>query len=299
MAAQTHAKVAPSTLKAALWMCASIASFLTMTVAARALVTNYIDAFQVMLMRSVIGWFMLLPLVLATGGFASMRTSHPVQHIARNALHYAGQYAWMLALGMIPLAQLISIEFTTPIWGSLGAVLLLGERMSLGKGVALLFGLIGVLVIVQPGVSTVQPGHLIMLAGAIGFGLSVVLVKSLTRTDSTTVIIFWMLIIQSIIGLVPAIMVWRTPPAELWPWIALVSFTGMSSHFFMARALSYADATVVMPMDFLRLPISAVIGYLLYAETIDIYTAAGALLILFGNLFNLRRKAKEPEVATS
>lgn len=299
MAAGTHPTVAPSTVKAALWMGASIASFLTMTVAARALVTNDIDAFQVMLMRSVIGWFILLPLVFASGGFAAMRTSHPVQHIARNVLHYAGQYAWMLALGMIPLAQLISIEFTTPIWGSLGAALFLRERMTTGKVAALLFGLIGVLVIVQPGVSAVEPGHLIMLAGAIGFGLSVVLVKSLTRTDSTTTIIFWMLIIQSIIGLIPAILVWRSPPMELWPWIALVSFTGMSSHFFMARALSYAEATVVMPMDFLRLPISAVIGYLLYSETIDVYTAVGALLILCGNLFNLRRKAKEPEVATS
>ncbi len=288
-----------STFKAALWMCASIASFLTMTVAARAIVTNGIDAFQLMLMRSVIGWFILLPLVYASGGFAAMRTSHPVQHIARNVLHYAGQYAWMLALGMIPLAQLISIEFTTPIWGSLGAVLLLGERMSVGKTAALAFGLFGVLVIVQPGVSAIEPGHLIMLAGAVGFGLSVVLVKSLTRSDGTTTIIFWMLIIQTVIGLTPALMVWRMPSPDLWPWILLVSLTGMSSHFFMARALSHAEATVVMPMDFLRLPISAVIGYLLYAETIDIFTATGALLILAGNLFNLRRRAKEPEVATS
>lgn len=299
MAAETQSGTAPSTLKAALWMSASIASFLTMTVAARALVTNGVDAFQLMLMRSVIGWFILLPLVFAMGGFAAMRTRHPIQHIARNALHYAGQYSWMLALGMIPLAQLISIEFTTPIWGALGAVLLLGERMTLGKTAALLFGLVGVVVIVQPGASTVEPGHLIMLAGSVGFGLSVVLVKSLTRTDSTTVIIFWMLIIQSAIGLIPAFMVWHMPATELWPWIIVVSFTGMSSHFFMARALSYAEATVVMPMDYLRLPISALIGYLLYAEKIDVYTATGAALILAGNLFNLRRKAKEPEVATS
>lgn len=299
MAAETQSGTTPSTLKAALWMSASIASFLTMTVAARALVTNGMDAFQLMLMRSVIGWFLLLPLVFAIGGFSAMRTSHPVQHIARNALHYSGQYAWMLALGMIPLAQLIAIEFTAPIWAALGAVLFLSERMTLGKTTALLLGLIGVIVIVQPGASAIEPGHLIMLAGSVGFGLSVVLVKSLTRTDSTTVIIFWMLIIQSAIGLVPAVLVWHTPATELWPWIILVSFTGMSSHFFMARALSYAEATVVMPMDYLRLPISALIGYLLYAEQIDIYTATGAALILAGNLFNLKRKAKEPEVATS
>jgi drug/metabolite transporter (DMT)-like permease len=287
-----------STLKAALWMGGSIASFLTMTVAGRAIMPA-LDVFQVMEMRSVIGWFILLPLVLASGGFAAMRTKRPLQHIGRNVVHYAGQFAWLQALTMIPLAQLISIEFTTPIWGALLAVLFLGERMSLRKVAAILLGLIGVLVIVRPGATTVDPGHLIMLAGAVGFGISVVMVKSLTRTDSVVAIIFWMLIIQSAIGLVPAIAVWRTPTPEMWPWILIVSFTGMSSHFCMARALTYAEATVVMPMDFLRLPLSALIGFLLYSEQIDVFTAIGAALILTGNLFNLQRRAREPEVATS
>ena len=287
-----------STLKAALWMGGSIASFLTMTVASRAIIPA-LDVFQVMEMRSVIGWFILLPLVLASGGFAAMRTKRPLQHIGRNVVHYGGQFAWLQALTMIPLAQLISIEFTTPIWGALLAVLFLGERMSARKIAAILLGLVGVLVIVRPGAATVDPGHLIMLAGAVCFGISVVMVKSLTRTDSVVAIIFWMLIIQSIIGLVPAIAVWRTPEPWMWPWILVVSFTGMSSHFCMARALTYAEATVVMPMDFLRLPLSALIGFLLYSERIDTLTAIGAALILTGNLFNMQRRAREPEVATS
>jgi drug/metabolite transporter (DMT)-like permease len=287
-----------STVRAALWMGGSIASFLTMTVAGRAIMPA-LDVFQVMEMRSVIGWFILLPLVFASGGFAAMRTKRPLQHIGRNVVHYAGQFAWLQALTMIPLAQLISIEFTTPIWGALLAVLFLGERMGARKVAAIVLGLVGVLVIVRPGATAVDPGHLIMLAGAVAFGISVVMVKSLTRTDSVVAIIFWMLIIQSVIGLVPAIAVWRTPAPELWPWILLVSFTGMSSHFCMARALSYAEATVVMPMDFLRLPLSALIGFLLYSEQIDAFTAAGAALILAGNLFNIQRNAREPELETS
>jgi drug/metabolite transporter (DMT)-like permease len=287
-----------STIRAALWMGGSIASFLTMTVAGRAILPG-LDVFQLMEMRSIIGWFILLPLVLASGGFAAMRTRRPMQHIGRNVVHYAGQFAWLQALTMIPLAQLISIEFTTPIWGALLAVLFLGERMSARKIAAILFGLVGVLVIVRPGAEPLDPGHLIILAGAIGFGISVVMVKSLTRTDSVVAIIFWMLIIQSAIGLVPAIAVWRTPEPWMWPWILIVSFTGMSSHFCMARALTYAEATVVMPMDFLRLPLSALIGFLLYSEQIDVFTAIGAALILTGNLFNLQRRAREPEVATS
>ncbi|RVA45012.1 EamA family transporter, partial [Mesorhizobium sp. M7A.F.Ca.US.001.01.1.1] len=131
-------------------------------------------------------------------------------------------------------------------------------------------------------------------------GISVVTVKSLTRTDSVVRIICWMLIVQSVVGLIPALYTWRNPPLELWPWIVLIAFTGMSSHFCMARALGYADATIVSPMDFLRVPLSALIGWLLYSEQIDAFTAGGALLILMGNLLNLqRRQIKPAEVAAS
>ena len=126
------------------------------------------------------------------------------------------------------------------------------------------------------------------------------MVKSLTRTDSVVRIIFWMLVIQSAVGLIPALYVWRSPTLELWPWILLIAFSGMSSHFCMARALAYADATVISPMDFLRVPLSALIGWLLYSEQIDAFTAGGALLILMGNLLNLQRKAPQAaEIAAS
>jgi drug/metabolite transporter (DMT)-like permease len=287
-----------STVRAALWMGGSIASFVTMTVAGRAIMPE-LDVFQVMEMRSVIGWFILLPMVFAAGGFAAMRTRRPLQHIGRNVAHYAGQFLWLHALTMIPLAELISIEFTTPVWGALLAVLFLGEHMSLRKAAAILFGLVGVFIIVRPGVTEADPGHLIMLAGAVGFGIALVMVKSLTRTDSVVAIIFWMLIIQSVISLVPAIAVWQAPEPWMWPWIFVIAFTGMSSHFCMAGALSHAETMVVMPMDFLRLPFFALTGFLLYNERIDLYTAIGAALILAGNLFNIQRRAREPEIATS
>ncbi len=286
-----------SNSRAALWMAGSITSFLVMSVAGRA-TTASLNVFQVMEMRSVIGFLLLLPLVFAVGGFPAMRTKRPLQHVGRNVIHYTGQAAWLYALTLIPLAQLISIEFTTPIWGALLAVVFLGEKLNARKITAIVLGLIGVLVIVRPGVAEVAEGHLVMLAGAVAFGISIVMVKSLTRTDNVVRIIFWMLVIQSAVGLIPAAMTWQNPPAELWPWILLISFTGMSSHFCLARALVHADTTVIMPMDFLRLPLSALIGWLLYQEQIDVFTGAGALLILGGNLVNLqRRPAAEVTVA--
>lgn len=280
-------------------MALSIASFLTMSVAGRA-TTAELNVFQVLELRSVIGLFILLPLVMISGGFAAMRTKRPLAHIARNVVHFVGQAAWLYALTLIPLAVLISIEFTTPIWTAILAVGFLGERLSQPRLAAIVLGLIGVVIIVRPGIGSVDPGHIVVLGAAVCFSISVVLVKSLTRTDSVVSIIFWMLVIQSVLGLIPALYEWRNPPLELWPWILLIAFTGMSSHFCMARALAYADATVISPMDFLRVPLSALIGWLLYQEQIDAFTAGGALLILLGNLLNLQKKATKPaEVAAS
>jgi len=289
----------PSIPKAAFWMALSIASFLAMSVAGRA-TTAELNVFQVLELRSVIGFFILLPLVMMSGGFAAMRTRRPLAHIARNVIHYTGQAAWLYALTLIPLAVLISIEFTTPIWTAILAVSFLGEKLSRPRLAAIVLGLVGVVVIVRPGVGSIDPGHLVVLGAAVCFGISLVLVKSLTRTDSVVRIIFWMLVIQSAVGLVPALYEWRNPSLALWPWIFVIAFTGMSSHFCLARALVYADATIISPMDFLRVPLSALVGWLLYSEQIDIFTAGGALLILMGNLLNLQRKAPKPaEMAAS
>ena len=277
-----------STMRAAAWMMATIALFLLMAVSGR-VITIEIDVFQAMEMRSVIAFFMLLPLVFREGGIRAMRTAIPLKHVGRNAVHYAGQYAWLLGLTLIPLAQVISIEFTAPIWAAFLAAVFLGERLTWRKGVVIAFGLAGVLLIVRPGGVPLNPGHLITLGAALAFAISFIATKALTRSDSATKILFWMLIVQSAIGLFPALRLWVWPSTWMWPWIFLFAFTGSFAHFCMAKALHHADATVVMPIDYLRVPLSALLGYLLYSEAIDAFTAAGAGLIVIGNLFNLRR----------
>lgn len=278
----------PSIAKAALWMAGWLSLMLTMTVAGRE-ATPHVDVFQIMEMRAVIGLALLYPLIRAAGGFGSVRTTVLGQHVGRNVVHYAAQFAWFYALTLIPLAQLISIEFTMPIWTALFAAFYLGERITGWKAASIALGLAGVAIIVRPGVGEIDLGQLVALAAALGFGISVVMVKSLTRHDSVTTIIFWMLVVQGILGLVPALMVWRWPPADIWPWIVVIGFCGTFSHYCMARALAHADATVVVPMDFLRVPLTAFLGWALYMEAIDALTVAGALLILGGNALNLRR----------
>ena len=274
-------------VKAAFWMAGWLACMLVMAVAGRE-TTRALDVVQVMMMRSLIGLVMLSPLVHLNGGLRTMRTQHPWRQIARNVAHYGAQFSWLMALNLIPLAQVISIEFTMPIWTAIFAVIFLGERMGLWKNLAIALGLVGVAIIVRPFSGTVSPGQLIALCAALGFATSVIFVKALTRTDKVVVIMFWMMAIQSVIGFVPGLLVWRTPSAQVWPWIIVISFVGTYSHYCMARALLHVDATVVVPMDFLRVPLAALVGWLVYSEKIDVYVAAGAALILTGNLLNLK-----------
>jgi drug/metabolite transporter (DMT)-like permease len=248
-----------------------------------------LSVFQIMLLRSILGIAMLWPLVRAAGGLAAVRSDRLPQHLLRNTVHYAAQYGWFFALTLIPLAQVVAIEFTMPIWSAILAMLLLGERMSGRKWFAVLLGLVGVGVIVRPHAGELDAGQLIALASALGFAVSVVLVKSLTRTDAAVAISFWMLVMQSAIGLVPALMVWQWPTATAWGWVAVVAFCGTYSHYCFARAMQHADATVVVPMDFLRVPLTALVGWLVYSERLDLFTAVGVGLILAGNLLNLLR----------
>ncbi len=259
--------------------------------------TRELSVFQIMLMRSVLGMAMLWPLVRTAGGWAAMRTERLPQHVLRNGVHYAAQYGWFVALTLIPLAQLVSIEFTMPIWSAVLAVFFLGERMNGRKWLAVVLGLVGVAVIVRPSAGTVDAGQLIALACAFGFAISVVLVKSLTRTESAVAIIFWMLVVQSAIGLVPALMVWQWPSAPIWGWVVVVAFCGTFSHYCFARAMQHADATVVVPMDFLRVPLTALVGWLVYAEALDLFTGLGVGLILAGNVLNLIRWPNKAERA--
>jgi drug/metabolite transporter (DMT)-like permease len=279
-----------------MWMAGWLLQLLVIAVAGREALRE-LNVFQVMEFRSAIGFMLLLPLVYRAGGPAGLRTRRPLQHVARNLVHYGAQLGWFLALTLIPLGEVVAIEFTTPIWTAILATAFLGERMNGGKILAVVLGLIGVIVIVRPGLSAVNVGQLIALMAAVAFGVSIAMVKSLTRTDTTLQIIFWMTVVQSIAGFVPAIVVWTWPSATAWGWLLVVAFCGTFSHYCMARAMLYADATIVVPMDFLRVPLTALAGWLIYAERMDLLTVLGAAMILGGNVLNLRSPAERRAAA--
>ena len=284
MSSHPYASIA----RAAAWMAGWLALMLVIAVAGRE-AARELSVFQIMLLRSTLGMAMLWPLVRAAGGLAAVGTQRLPQHALRNLVHYGAQYGWFVALTLIPLAQVVAIEFTMPIWAAALAVIFLGERMNGRKWFAVALGLVGVAVIVRPNAGDIDLGQLIALAAAVGFAVSVVLVKSLTRTDAAVTISFWMLVMQSAIGIMPALLVWQWPSAQAWAWVVVVAFCGTYSHYCFARAMQHEDATVVVPMDFLRVPLTALVGWLVYSERLDLFTGLGVGLILSGNLLNLIR----------
>ena len=263
------------------WLSATLA----MTVAAREL-GHDVPIFVMMLFRSLIATVILAPIVLAKGEIGARLGQFPL-HVVRNAIHYAAQYAWFSALLLIPLAHVISIEFTMPMWVAILAALFLGERLTRAKLFAVALGLAGIVVIVRPGVAAAGTGHVYALLAAVGFGCSVTLTKFLTRRDSPLTVIFLMFAIQSVIGALPAYANWTWPQGQDWLWVAVIGIVGTFSHFCLSKALSLADATLVMPIDLLRVPLSALAGWWLYSEGFDLYSIAGALLILAANTINL------------
>jgi drug/metabolite transporter (DMT)-like permease len=257
------------------------------------------NVFQLMELRSGLGLLMLYPLIRLSGGLAALKTSRLLTHMARNLIHYSAQLGWFFALTLIPIGQVVALEFTMPIWTAILAASFLGERMTIWKMLAIALGLIGVVIIVRPATGEINVGQLIALAAAVGFGTSVAMMKSLTRTEATVAIVFWMLSIQTVAGFLPSLYVWKWPSQYVWWCAVVIAFSGTFSHFCMARAMLYADATVVLPMDFLRVPLTAAAGWLLYSERLDIYTVLGAALILTGNLLNLRSSAAMPTRAAT
>ncbi|MDX1422937.1 MAG: DMT family transporter [Kiloniellales bacterium] len=277
-------------LKAIAWMGGALLSFAVMAVSVRELSAG-MHPFEMMFARSAIG-LAIMTAVLSATGWRALRTSRIAGHLLRNVVHFTGQVLWIFGITLLPLATVFAIEFTTPMWGAVLAVAFLGERMNRGRWVALVLGFAGILTIVRPGLEGVSSGATIMLVCAVFFGATSVLTKWLTRTDQPIAIIFYMVVIQTLLGAVATTFVWTPVAAADWPWLGLMAVTGLTAHYCLTRALSVADASFVMPFDFLRLPLIAVAGYLLYGETVAPATFLGAALIFSGTYFSLRYESR-------
>jgi len=270
-------------VRGAVWMLGMVTSLSLLAVAARELSPRH-DPMELQTMRHGISLVILFPF-LAAGGFRAVRSSNVKLQIFRNLSHFGATVGWYTAVTMLPLADVFAIEFTTPVWTALLAVLFLGERFNRGRVIALVLGIAGILVILRP-------GEIIMVAAALGFAIANASTKALTRTDRLITVLFWMSLVQGPIAAIPGALSWTPIIASELPWVAVVGVAGLAAHFSMTRALQLADASLVLPVDFMRLPLIAVVGFFVYTEPIDLLVLAGAVMIFAGNYSALRREAR-------
>ena len=277
-------------VKAIAWMGGALVSFTVMAVSVREL-ASAMHAFEMLFIRSAIG-VAILAVVFSATSWRALKTKRIAGHVLRNTLHFTGQVLWIFGIALLPLATVFAIEFTTPMWGAVLAVAFLGERMNRGRWLSLVLGFAGILVIVRPGLEGISTGAAIMLVCAVFFGATSVTTKWLTRSDRPVAIIFYMVAIQTLLGAVASAFVWTPVETGDWPWLILLGITGLTAHYALANALSVADASFVMPLDFLRVPLIAATGYLLYAESIEPATLLGAVLIFSGTYYSLRHESR-------
>lgn len=282
----------PPLFQAVLWFCGTMAGFAGMAISARELHTE-MSTFQILFFRSLIGVLVVLPFMARTR-FIDIRVTQFRWHLGRAVVQFGAQICWIYGIVHLTLSDLTAIEFSIPLFTALLAVMFLGEKMWRHKWVATVLGFAGVLLILRPEGSAFNLAGLVMITGSFLYAGSGVLVKFLTRTESPQGIIFWMNLLQLPAGLIPAVFIydWVTPGAIDIPWILVWGLAGLWAHYAMARALTLADITIIFPLDFLRLPVMAVIGYLLYAEALDPWTAVGALIIFAGNWYSVREESR-------
>jgi drug/metabolite transporter (DMT)-like permease len=277
----------PENIPAAiLWMMGALACFVLMALAGREL-SRAISTFEIVFFRAAIGLAILVP-IIARLGWSRVKTQRFGFHCVRNTVHFAGQWGWFHALGLIPLAEVFAIEFTSPIWTAILAAAFLGERITRLRVLAILLGFAGVLIVIRPGMTEFHAESLWALGAALLYGVNFVVTRAMTRTEPALAIVFYMNVVQLPLAAAFTVPLWVTPPVHLWPWVFVVGAVGVVSHFCLARAFAQAEATIVAPMDFLRLPFIAVAGYLLYQESIHPLVALGALVIVAGNWLNMR-----------
>ena len=275
--------------KATVWMIGAMLSFSLMAVSGRELATS-LNTFEIMLYRSIIGFLIVLVIGYFAKTLSEIKGGRLGLHLFRNFAHFSGQNLWFLAVASIPFSQLFALEFSTPIWVALLAPLFLGEALTRQRGLAVIMGFAGVLIVARPDVNQFDFAIVAAVACAICFAGSMMATKKLISDQSITCILFWLTLMQLAMGLLATAFVGTItfPEGINITWIVIVGVGGLTAHFCITNALALAPAIIVVPLDFMRLPLISVIGFLAYGEAFDLPILVGAVTIFIAILLNLK-----------
>lgn len=278
-------------MRGVIMMCLSTVAFATMHLSVR-VVSAELDPFQIAFFRNLFGLAFLLPLIVGSG-FAQMRTTRLGLHALRAVINIGAMLLFFTALSITPLAKVTALSFTAPIVTAILSVLFLGERFRARRWVAIGVSFVGMLIILRPGIIEVDNGALMVIASTILWSVALILVKILSRTESSVAIVAWMGIFLSIFSIGPALWVWRDPTLWAWGWLLFVGFTGSVAQVTISQALKETDPTAVMPFDFLKLIWATLLAFWFFAEVPDALTLVGAAVIFTAGLYVANRERSE------
>jgi drug/metabolite transporter (DMT)-like permease len=281
-------------LRVVLWMTGTLLSFSVLALSIRGLAGS-LSIFEILTVRTCGALVILLTLAAVKPELRpSMAPRRMGLNLIRNSVHYASQYVWALSLTLLPLATVFALEFTMPIWLAIIAVLFLGEKMTSSRVAVVVLGFIGALVILRPGFAAFQPASMLVLTAAVGYAIFNALTKKLTATEKTFGIVFWMNAMQLPMGLAGSdpLFFQKLGWAQL-PSVIGIGIAGLSAHYCLTNAFRAGDATLVMPIDFLRVPLIALVGWWFFGEALDPFVFLGGAIMLTGIVWNLRAEAKK------
>jgi len=252
-------------------------------------VSTEVDPLEIVFFRNFFGFAAMVPW-LSRHGLGVMRTKRLGTIFLRSFWGFFAMATWFSALAIVPLSNAVALSFTAPLFAAIAAVVILGEVIRARRVTALAIGFAGTVVILRPGFDTIGWGETLVLASTVTMALSIVTMKALTRTEGSASLVAWQTLLIAPISLVPALFVWSWPSPEMWVWLIVLGIFASIAHVAFTRAFSMADTTYLMPFDYSRLPMVALLGWIFFNETTDLWTWVGAAIIAASSVYVAHRE---------
>lgn len=278
----------PPVTQGAVYMVTAGAFFAVMMAMVRLLSADlhpFVSAF----FRNLLGLLFLLPWV-ARAGWGTLQTGRWSAHILRATFGLSAMLCLFTALSRLPLAEVTALGFTAPLFATLGAALVLRERVRLRRWTATAVGLLGALIVLRPGAAAFHPASLIALAAAVSMAAAMLSIKSLSRTEHPNAIVFVMGALMAPASLIPALFVWTQPTWNDVPWLLLMGLSATIGQILLTRAFAAAEASAVMPYNFAQMVFVSALGSVMFGERPDVWTWVGAAVIVAANVYIAHRE---------
>lgn len=285
----THTTTNSSLFKAIGLMLLAALGFSLMNVLIR-WTANELHSFQIVFFRNIFGLVFMLPWLIKHG-FRSFKTNRLPLFIIRSILGLVSMMCYFWAISVLPLAKAVALSFTVPLFVTIGAALILKEEVHLRRWIAVFVGFVGTLVILRPSIDGDLFASLVVVASSVTMAASVLIIKSLSRTESTNVIVMYMVLLMTPLSFPAAVTVWQWPSIDLWIMLMLMGFLGSFAHLMFTHSLKISDVSIVMPFDFARLPFIIILAWLIFDQSVDRWTVIGAGIVFSSGVYIARREA--------